>query len=224
MWAKFPDFQARIRTEVVNQQGLDRLCIGFNGTSAAPNTNLAQNPLLQDVNVGWLAHIRADAPERCMETGLKKAGHIYIGAGGDYANLDALVIDAIMLLDPWFRKSNDLVAVCSRDLLHDKYLPIVDQDNTPQNILASQVIMAQRQFGSIPARDEPFFPAGSILLTTKKNLSLYYQTGKRRSRVIDNPSLDQIETYESSNDAYVVEQYGACALLDNIVLGSPPAN
>lgn len=224
MWAKFPDFQSRIRTEVVNQQGLDRLCIGFNGTHAAANTDLTANPLLQDVNTGWLQAVRADAPERCMETGEKKAGHIYIGEGGDYANLDALVTDAIMLLDPWFREDTSLVAICGRDLLHDKYLPIVNQDNTPINVLAAQTIMTQRRMGSLPARAEPFFPATSIMITRKKNLSLYYQSGKRRSRTIDRPELDQIETYESSNDAYVVEQYGCVALIENIVLGSPPAN
>lgn len=53
-WAKFPDFQTRIRDAIVTRQGLDRIMVGFNGTSAAPNTDRNANPLLQDVNIGWL--------------------------------------------------------------------------------------------------------------------------------------------------------------------------
>ena len=34
-WAKFKDFQTRIRDAIVQRQALDRICIGFNGTSRA---------------------------------------------------------------------------------------------------------------------------------------------------------------------------------------------
>ena len=34
-WAKFPNFQAMVRDVIVRQQALDRMMIGFNGTSAA---------------------------------------------------------------------------------------------------------------------------------------------------------------------------------------------
>ena len=33
---------------------LDRIMIGFNGTSAAATTDRVANPKLQDVNIGWL--------------------------------------------------------------------------------------------------------------------------------------------------------------------------
>ena len=60
MWAKFPDFETRIRDQIVIRQALDRIMIGFNGTSAAATTDRAANPLLQDVNIGWLKHQRTD--------------------------------------------------------------------------------------------------------------------------------------------------------------------
>src|SRR5450830_830390 len=52
-WAKFPDFQTRIRDVIVQRQALDRMVIGFHGTSVAADTDIAANPLLQDVNKGW---------------------------------------------------------------------------------------------------------------------------------------------------------------------------
>ncbi|MDP4987717.1 MAG: phage major capsid protein, P2 family [Porticoccaceae bacterium] len=38
--------------------------------------------------------------------------------------------------------------------------------------------------------------------------------------MIDNPKRDQIENYESSNDAYVVEDYGCTAFAENIEMGA----
>lgn len=220
-WAKFPDFQTRVRGVVVNQQALDRIMIGFNGTSVAPNTNLAANPLLQDLNIGWLEHIRQDAPARHMATGAKKAGHIYIdAANGDYNNLDALVFDAIELLDPWARDDTDMVVICGRELMHDKYFPLVNQNgDKPTETLAGQIVISQKRIGNLRAVTVPFFPANALLITKLSNLSIYYQEGARRSRTEDEPKYDRIETYESSNDAYVIENYGYTAFVENIVLG-----
>ena len=38
----------------------------------------------------------------------------------------------------------------------------------------------------------------------------------------DEPEADQIANYESVNEAYVVEDYGMCALVENIVLTEKP--
>jgi hypothetical protein len=62
----------------------------------------------------------------------------------------------------------------------------------------------------------PFFPANSMLITPLENLSLYWQEGTRRRTIVDNAKRDRIENYESSNDAYVVEDYGAGCLIENI--------
>lgn len=51
-WAKFNDFQQRIATMILARQALDRMVIGFNGKSVAADTDIAANPLLQDVNKG----------------------------------------------------------------------------------------------------------------------------------------------------------------------------
>ena len=56
------------------------------------------------------------------------------------------------------------------------------------------------------------------MVTTFDNLSIYWQEGARRRNLKDAPERDRIENYESSNDAYVVEDYGRGAMAENIVL------
>ena len=216
-WAKFPDFQARVRDAIVKRQALDRMMIGFHGASAAADTNLTTNPLLQDVNIGWLKHIETDAAARVL-TGGATAGSVKVGATGDYKNLDALVFDNIQLLDPWFCDDPGLVAMMGRDLVHDKYFPMVNTQQAPTETLAADIVISQKRMGGLQAVGVPFFPANTILITSFSNLSIYYQDSARRRHLIDNPKRDRIENYESSNDAFVVEEYGACALVKNIEL------
>ena len=64
----------------------------------------------------------------------------------------------------------------------------------------------------------PFVPDNAILITRFDNLSIYFQEGARRRRVEDVPKRDRIENYESSNDAYVIEDLGLAALVENIEL------
>ena len=48
------------------------------------------------MNIGWLKHIRTDAPAQVMSEGTEGSGKIYVDtADGDYKNLDALVFDAV---------------------------------------------------------------------------------------------------------------------------------
>ncbi len=214
-WAKFPDFQNRIRDAILTRQALDRIMIGFNGTSVAAETDPVAHPLLQDVNIGWLQHMRVDAPSRVMRRGAVD-GKVSIGVGGDYKNLDAAVFDAVQLLDPWYQQDPGLVAILGRDLMHDKLFPLVNDTKDPTESLAADVILSQKRVGGLAAATVPFMPPNAILITRFDNLSIYFQEGARRRRVEDNAKRDRIENYESSNDAFVVEDYGLAALVENI--------
>jgi len=120
-WAKFPNFPQRYAAAVQKQIGLDRIMIGWNGTSVAATSDPVANPLLQDVNKGWLQIAREQAPEQVLTQGEKVAGKIQIGATGDYANLDALVHDVSLMIEEEHRDGGDLIAIIGRDLLaHDK--------------------------------------------------------------------------------------------------------
>ncbi len=218
-WAKFPDFQIRVRNAIVKRQALDRIMIGFNGTSRAATSNATTNPLLQDVNIGWLQKYRSFAAPRVMDEGAN-AGQVRVGAaaGRDYFNLDALVMDAVAsLIDPWYRDDTELVAIMGRDLLHDKYFPLVNAANAPTEQLALDTIVSQKRVGGLQAARVPFIPATAIFITRFDNLSIYVQEGARRRAVVDNAKRDRIENFESSNDAYVIEDYGNGCLIENIV-------
>jgi len=215
-WAKFPDFQARLRDAILKRQALDRLMIGFHGTSAAATTDRVANPLLQDVNVGWMQQYRTVAPARVLKDGAT-AGKISIGTGGDYQNLDALIFDAVSnLIDPWFRKDPSLVVILGRGLVHDKYFPLVNKDQPATEKLATDLILAQKRMGGLQPVEVPYIPDGSLMITSLQNLSIYWQEGGRRRFIKEAPEKNRIENYESSNDAYVVEDYGFGCLVENI--------
>jgi P2 family phage major capsid protein len=215
-WAKFDDFQQSISNARVIRQQLDRIMIGFNGTSIAADTNITNNPLLQDVNKGWLQQYREHAPDRVMHEGVQGSGKITVGAGGDYGNLDALVYDLCELLDPWYRDDTRLVALVSRDLLHDKYFPLVNTSDKATEKVAADTILSTKRLGGLPAVRVPYFVPGGVMVTAYENLSLYWQEGARRSHAVEKPERSRIEFYESSNDAYVVEDYGFGAMAENI--------
>jgi hypothetical protein len=56
------------------------------------------------------------------------------------------------------------------------------------------------------------------MVTRLDNLSIYYQDGARRRNVKEESEYDRVSNFESSNDAYVVENYGVGAVAENIVL------
>jgi P2 family phage major capsid protein len=217
-WSKFPDFQTRLRNAIVQRQALDRILIGFNGTSRAATSDRVANPLLQDVNEGWLEKYRIEAAARVMQQGAN-AGAVRVGAaaGNDYENIDALVFDAVNnLIDPWHQEDTALVVICGRQLLADKYFPIVNANQANTERLAADLIISQKRVGNLPAVRVPGFPANALMVTRLDNLSIYFQEGSRRRTVVDNAKRDQIENYESSNDAYVVEDFGAGCVVENI--------
>jgi P2 family phage major capsid protein len=223
LWAKFPDFQTKLRDAIVKQQALDRIMIGFNGVSVAEDTDRAANPLLQDVNKGWLQQYRDNAPERVMKEVKPGSGRVKIGkdvpAAEGYKNLDALVFDAVNgLIHEVFAEHPDLVVIVGRDLLSDKYFPILNANNPPSEQLAADLVISQKRIGNLPAVRAPFFPLGKMLITTLSNLSIYYQEGGRRRHLREEPDYNQVANYESSNDAYVVESYEAGCLIENIEL------
>ncbi|MDT3735570.1 MAG: phage major capsid protein, P2 family [Denitratisoma sp.] len=219
LWAKFPDFQTRLRDAILRRQALDRIMIGFNGTARAVTSNKVANPLLQDVNKGWLQKYRDNAAARVMDEGAN-AGAVRVGdaAGRDYYNLDALVFDAVNnLIEPWYREDTELVVILGRDLLADKYFPLVNAANPPTEKIAADLIVSQKRVGGLQAVRAPYVPAGTLMITRLDNLSIYWQEGARRRTVVDNAKRDRIENYESSNEAYVIEDYGCGGVVENIV-------
>ncbi|HEE6446898.1 TPA: phage major capsid protein, P2 family [Acinetobacter baumannii] len=215
-WAKFKDFYSRLRGVIVKRQALDRIMIGFNGVSIAADTDIVANPLLQDVNKGWLQKQREENASRVLKEGAT-AGKLTIGSTGDYKNLDALVMNLVdEMIDEVHQENPDLVVICSRKLQSDKYFPLINKDQENSEKLAADIIISQKRMGNLPVYAVPFFPENCLLVTTFDNLSIYVQEGGLRRTVIDNPKRDQIENYESSNEDYYIEDLGLAAMAENI--------
>ncbi len=225
LWARYEDFQTRLRDAIVKRQALDRIMIGFNGTHRAKTSSRAKYPMLQDVAPGWLQKYRDNAPARVMskitgEDGTVISEKIRVGKGGDYANLDALVMDATNdLIEPWYQEDPELVVICGRQLLADKYFPLVNQSQANTEQLAADLIVSQKRIGNLPAVRVPYFPASALMVTRLDNLSIYWQEGTHRRLIDEVAKRDRIENYESVNEDYVVEDYAAGCLVENIELG-----
>lgn len=232
-WRQNAEFQTLIRDSIIAQQSSDRIMIGWNGTSAAATTNRTTNPLLQDVNKGWLHHIRTDAPLHRVDDGDLTADAtkaIYVGEGTvgtnvDYRSLDALVLDAKKMIPAHRRGDTDLVVIIGHDLLDDKYFTIAQRTGAQASEVEAtdRILHSSKQIGGLPAIAVPHFPANAILITSLKNLSIYYQEGSRRRFIEDEPKRNRVVNYESVNEAYVVEDYDITALVENIVMGVKPA-
>lgn len=218
-WAKFKDFQARIRDAILQRMALDRIMIGWNGTSRAATSNPATSPLRQDVNIGWLQKMRTENAARVISEVVAASGQITIGAGDDFENIDALVFSMVNeFIQPWYQEDPQLVVICGRQLLADKYFPIINKPNAPTEMLAADIVTSQKRIGNLPAVRVPYFPANGLMVTRLDNLSMYWQEGTRRRSVVDNAKRDRIENYESVNEAYVIEDLGCAAMAENIVL------
>lgn len=227
MWAKFPDFETRISQQILTRKALDRITIGWNGTSAAATTDRVANPLLQDVNIGWLekyrlANAAPGARQRVLSEGETEAGKIIIDptGAGDYRNVNALVVDGIFNLMPsWARGDADLVVILGENLHHDIFFPLIDNDNKPTEVNAADLILSAKRVGGKAAAVVPYFPANGIFVTRLDNLSLYEQEGKNRRRVWDDPQYNCVRTFESGNEDYVVEDYDFGCLIENVQFG-----
>lgn len=214
-WAKFKDFAQRYAAAVQKQIGLDRIMIGWNGTSVAATTDRVANPLLQDVNKGWLQIAREQAPEQVMAQGTKASGKIQIGATGDYANLDALVFDVSLMIEEEFRDGGDLIAIVGRDLLaYDKGKLYANQGGKPTEKERLEMAQVIATYGGLPTFTCPHFPSKGVVVTSWDNLSIYFQDSSWRRQIVENPKRSQVEDYNSRNEGYVIEQLGKFAAIE----------
>lgn len=220
-WSHMPDFKKNLQAMVVRAVALDKLCIGFNGLYRALTSDRTANPLLQDVKKGWLQKIREFAPEQnyAGEDDGNGKTVLKVGANSEFKTLDGLVEHAIEEMIAEQYHDTELVAICGRGVLSDKYLPLLNKTQDPTEQLAARTIYANKQLGTIPAMHVPHFPAKTILITHPRNLSIYLQNGTLRRSIVDQPEWDRAVDFQCVNEDFVVEDYTKCALLENIVVG-----
>ncbi|WP_431296773.1 phage major capsid protein, P2 family [Rahnella sp. PAMC 25559] len=225
LWARYQDFQIRLRDAIAKRQALDYIMAGFNGVSRAADSDRSKYPMLQDIAVGWLQKMRNEAAERVMDKvtdddGAVVSATVRIGKNGDFENIDAAVINATdFLLDAWHSEDPNLVVVCGRKMLSDKYFPLINKSQENSEKLAGDIIVSQKRIGNLPAVRVPYFPDNALLITRLDNLSIYIMDSSHRRHIEEVARRDRIENYESLKIDYVVEDYGCAAMIENIQLG-----
>ncbi len=202
-WAKFPNMFERFQRYTTERIANDRELVGWYGKSAAKNTDISKNPMLQDVNKGWIQYMRDNLPKNILETGKKKAGEIRVGKGGDFEGLDHAVSDLVTGIPLYLRK--DLTVLIGDELiLWEKQRLYKSISLSPkEKTSATQSLMS---FGGVGDWQTPSnFPPRGLVITPTKNLSIYYQEESWRRHLKDKPEKDRWEDFNSRNEGYTVE-------------------
>ncbi|RCU00375.1 capsid protein, partial [Acinetobacter baumannii] len=75
------------------------------------------------------------------------------------------------LIDVVYQDDDDLVVICGRERLSDKYFPLVNKEQENREKLAADMIISQKRMGGLQAVRAPFFPPNALLITRLDNLS-----------------------------------------------------
>lgn len=213
-WKFFKDFAERYRKQYRQAIGNDRVRVGWHGIEAATNTDPATYANGEDVNKGWLQLAR--------DWDGTKGEHVQSGVvlGADFDNLDALVIDAKNdMIDKPFRNDPGLVALVSDDLIgHAEGKYYSDNGSTPSEKVHLNNGRILQTYGGLRTIVPPYFPSGTVVVTSLNNLSIYYQEDSWRRTLKDHPEKDQYEDFNSRNEGYVIEELGAMALVEGITI------
>ena len=213
MWAKFPNFHEKFRAHVRQVIALDIIKIGFNGISAEDVTNPVDNPLLQDVNIGWLQLVRRDNPANVIVDGDQKDGEVRIGNGGDYENLDQAVHDLTQAIP--LHKQVGLITIIGDELLaKEKNKLYAKQAHTPSEKGKIELEQVIETYGGLRTYKVPFFPARGIMVTTFENLCHYVQSGSTRTSIENNAKKKRVEDYQSRNDCYYINDMEQIAFFE----------
>lgn len=214
-WAHVSNFAEHYINQVLKQIARDQMMVGWNGETAAADTDIAANPLLQDVNIGWTTKVKQNDPARIMgydSEGIATDDTWKVGEGGKYGSLDALVFDMVNnLLDTWHQGGDDLIVLVGREVWVSHGLSLLSHSTLPTERNALQTWFANETVAGLPCVMPPFIPARSVIVTSYSNLSIYHQEETLRRTIVDNAKRDRVEEYFSENQAYVIEDYGKYA-------------
>lgn len=217
------NFSESLNNQLLVRRGLDRISIGFNGTHRSASSNRTENKLLQDVNVGWLQHLRDRNQKNCLTELLPGSGQIKVGKNVSmsegYSSIDNLASDLFYTLMPLrYRETSEMVVLTGRENTTNKYTSLLDETkDIPTELVAFNLLNKSRKIGGLRVVSVPFFPENSLMITSLDNLSVYIHGSSNRKMIIDNPKRDRIEIYDSVNEAYVIEDIDAAVLADNII-------
>lgn len=230
-WAGAGDFYGTLQQQVARQKALDIMTVGFNGTHRSDPSDIAANPLLQDVAIGWLERYRQECPGSVI-SGVSVTRRDMNGAVesfGEYSTTDGLINEVWRsCISPMYTTNPfDLVVISSSPLVNEKYQMMANMaGNVPQRNSESlwwDVIMKNQKLGGLPVFPVPGFPDNAAFVTSLDNISLFWQRNTFRRMTCDEPDLNRIANYDSLNMDFIIQDYSKGCLVENIVWGSDGA-
>ena len=224
-WAKFKDLGDRYGRWLRRNMALGRLMVGWHGISAAATTNPVANPLGEDVNKGWFQLLREyNGGAQVLDQG-QTPNVIQLGAGGDYENLDSLVLDTKALLHTVHQGSRDLVVIIGDELMMAEKAQIyAAHGQTPSEKVRRKIQEITSEFAGLPLEPAPsHFPSRGVMVTSLDNLSIYYQNTSMRRTIKDRPEKNRMEEFNSVNEGYVIEDEEKAAVVEfaNVRIPTP---
>ena len=194
----------------MKRRGLDLIMVGWNGTSVAATTNRGTNPLGQDVNKGWLQMIRDEAPAQIIQTALV----VNPDGSADYKNFDECVSDIYSSIAEPYKSEGGHIVIVGKDILASQQAKFyADNAGTPSE--KQGIKKALETYGGLEAYEVPYFPADAVMITKFENLSIYTQDSSVRRATKDTPEKNGVQDFNSSNVAYVVEEYDNVSVIDS---------
>lgn len=219
-WAMFPNMFELWGMKVRECIADDRLRVGWYGQRSDTATDKAANPNGEDVLPGWLSQIKSYNGGSQYTDGSGDA--VVLGSAGElgFPTLDYLVNVIKAKVDIVYRRSPDLVALISENLAnHEEQMYYRINGRKPeQKLTIMQNGELNRSYGGLPCFVPPFFPDGTVLVTSLDNLHLYFQSTSVRRYVRDYSPRNQYEDFNSRNECYAVGDYRKTALVDGITI------
>lgn len=192
------EFFALVQTFIEQSFGLDMLRIGFNGTHAADETDPDNYPNGEDVNIGW-----HQIAKNWNGGSLVLQDPVTLGAGGDYATLDAMASDLKNSIRPEFRNDPRLVVLVGSDLVAYESFRLYQQADKPTEKIAAQLL--SDSIAGMPAYIPPFIPGKRMVVTTLQNLHIYTQRNTRRRAAEDVQDREAFESKYWRMEGYALE-------------------
>lgn len=208
-------FLERITDRRRTSKANDIVMIGWHGVRAADETDSEANPLGQDVAVGWLQHVRKNKPENAIKDA------ITIGKGGDYENLDALVIGLTAQIP--LHKRKDLVVLASSELVDVRSMGLAEKADVSETAGKKVGLAAKYTSNGDEILTPNFFPEKTVIVTPLANLHHLTKEGSTNIHPNVNSARSQLELFNQSLETYAIGDYEEIIMAENVTVFTDPA-
>ncbi len=182
--------------------------IGWHGEKAEKDTNPVDNPLGQDVNIGWIQQVKDNRADKVIETA------ITIGEGGDYNSLDAFAVAAKAQFPLHLREG--LVCLASEELVDIRTMSLIDRSTTSEIEKTSAANAVALLANKMEVLTPPYFPENTIIITPLKNLVWNMQRGATRESFEQNDRGDRYESFHQAAECYGIGDFDRILVYTNV--------